>query len=172
MRRLALTMRARDWLQALAAKLQAVDQRIQQPDTQIQHVFASHEVYQRLAQLEGIGPLTATAVVAAVGAATTVKNGRECAAGLGVVPRQHSTGGKPLLLGISKRGNRYLRKLLIHGARAVGRTVDGKQDRRSCWLQGLLVRRGKNRAGATQANKTACIAWVILAKGKRYCPAA
>jgi transposase len=165
-------MRARDWLQALAAKLQAVDQRIQQPDTQIQHVFASHEVYQRLAQLEGIGPLTATAVVAAVGAATTVKNGRECAAGLGVVPRQHSTGGKPLLLGISKRGNRYLRKLLIHGARAVGRTVDGKQDRRSCWLQGLLVRRGKNRAGATQANKTACIAWVILAKGKRYCPAA
>jgi transposase len=167
-----LTMLAREWLQTLAAELQAVDQRIQETDTQIQRVFASHEACQRLAQLEGIGPLTATALVAAVGEATTFKNGREFAAWLGLVPRQHSTGGKPLLLGISKRGDRYLRKLLIHGARAVVRTVDGKQDRRSRWLQGLLVRRGKNRAGVAQANKTARIAWVILAKGERYCPAA
>ena len=116
--------------------------------------------------------MTATALVAAVGEATTCKNGREFAAWLGLVPRQHSTGGKPLLLGISKRGDRYLRKLLIHGARAVVRTVDGKQDGRSRWLQGLLVRRGKNRAGVAPAHKTARIAWVILAKGERYCPAA
>ena len=73
---------------------------------------------------------------------------------------------------ISKRGDRYLRKLLIHGARAVVRTVDGKQDGRSRWLQGLIVRRGKNRAGVAQANKTARVAWVLLAKGERYRPAA
>lgn len=167
-----LTMLAREWLQALAAELQALDQRIQATDTQIQRVFASHEACQRLAQLEGIGPLPATALVAAVGEATTFKNGREFAAWLGLVPRQHSTGGKPRLLGISKRGDRYLRKLLIHGARAVVRTVDSKQDGRSRWLQGLIVRRGKNRAGVAQANKTARIAWVILAKGERYRPAA
>jgi transposase len=100
------------------------------------------------------------------------KNGHEFAAWLGLVPRQHSTGGKPLLLGISKRGDRYLQKLLIHGARAVVRTVDGKQDGRSRWLQGLIGRRGKNRAGVAQANKTARIAWVLLAKGERYRPAA
>ena len=114
--------------------------------------------------------MTATALVAAVGEASTFKNGREFAAWLGLVPRQHSTGGKALLLGISKRGKRYLRKLLIHGARAVVRTVDGTQDGRRRWLQDLSGRRGKNRAGVAQANKTARIAWVILAKGERYRP--
>ena len=167
-----LTMLARAWLQALAAALQALDQRIRETDAQIQRVFECHEACQRLAQLEGVGPLTATALIATVGAASTFKNGREFAAWLGLVPRQHSTGGKPMLLGISKQGDRYLRKLLIHGARAVVRTVDGKQDGRSRWLQGLIGRRGKNRAGVAQANKTARIAWVILAKGERYRPAA
>jgi transposase len=76
------------------------------------------------------------------------------------------------LLGISQRGDRYLRKLLIHGARAVVRTVEGKQDGRRRWLQGLIVRRGKHRAGVAQANKTARVAWVLLAKGERYRPAA
>jgi transposase len=167
-----LTMDAREWLQALADELRALDQRMQETNTRIQRTFESHEACQRLAQLDGIGPLTATALVAAVGEASTFKNGREFAAWLGLVPRQHSTGGKPLLLGISKRGDRYLRKLLIHGARAVVRTVEGKQDVRSRWLQGLIVRRGKNRAGVAQANKTARIAWVLLAKGERYRPAA
>jgi transposase len=167
-----LTMLAREWLQALAAELPALDQRIQETNTRIQRVFENHEACQRLAQLEGVGPLTATALVAAVGEATTFKNGREFAAWLGLVPRQHSTGGKPLLLGISKRGDRYLRKLLIHGARSVVRTVEGKQDGRSRWLQGLIVRRGKNRAGVAQANKTARVAWGLLAQGERYRPAA
>ena len=167
-----LTMLAREWLQALAAELPALDQRIQETNTRIQRVFENHEACQRLAQLEGVGPLTATALVAAVGEATTFKNGREFAAWLGVVPRQHSTGGKPRLLGISKRGDRYLRKLLSHGARSVVRTVEGKQDGRSRWLQGRIVRRGKNRAGVAQANKTARVAWVLLAKGERYRPAA
>jgi transposase len=111
-------------------------------------------------------------LVAAVGEATTCKNGREFAAWCGVVPRHHSTGGKPLLLGLSKRGDRDLRKLLMHGARAVVRSLEGKQDGRSRWLQGLIVRRGKKRAGVAQANKTARLVWVILAKGARYHPAA
>lgn len=88
------------------------------------------------------------------------------------MPRQHSTGGKPLLLGISKWGDRYLRTCLIHGARAVVRTVDGKQAGRRRWLQGLIVRRGKNRAGVAQANTTARVAWALLAKGERDRPAA
>ena len=162
-----LTLMAQEWLHALAAELQTLEQRIQETDTQTQRVFASHEACQRLVQLEGVGPLTATALVAAVGEATTFKNGREFAAWLGLVPRQHSTGGKPLSLGISKRGERSLRKWLIHGARAVVRTVEGKQDGRSRWLQGLIVRRGNNRAGVAQAKKTARLAWVLLAKGER-----
>jgi transposase len=167
-----LTMDAREWLEALRAELQALDQCIHATDAKMQRVFERHEACQRLAQLDGVGPITATALVAAVGEATTFKNGRQFAAWLGLVPRQHSTGGKPLLLGISKRGDRYLRKLLIHGARAVVRTVEGKRDVRSRWLQGLIARRGKNRAGVAQANKIARIAWVILAKGERYRPAA
>src|SRR5262245_1958029 len=137
----------------------------------MQRVCEPHEACHRLAQREGVGPLTAPAVGAAVGEATTCKNGREFAAWLGVVPRQHSTGGTPLWLGISKRGERDLQQWLLRGARSVVRTVEGKQDGRSRWLQGLIVRRGKDRAGVAQANKTARVAWVLLAKGERYRPA-
>jgi transposase len=115
-----------------------------------------------------MGPLTATAFVAAVGEATTFKNGRQLAAWLGLVPRQHSRGGKPTLLGISKGGQTYLRTRLIHGARAVIRTVERKTDGRSHWLQGVKARRGTNRACVAHANKTARIAWVLLARGERY----
>jgi transposase len=131
-----LTATAREWLQALAEELQALDQRIAATDQQIERLFAADEACQRLAQLAGIGPLTATALVAAVGDATTFKNGRQFAAWLGLVPRQHSTGGKTTLLGMTKRGNRYLRTLLIHGARAVLRVGARKTDPRSRWLQG------------------------------------
>ena len=122
----------------------------------------------RLAQLAGIGPLTATALVAAVGDATTFKHGRQCAAWLGLVPRQHSTGGKTTLLGITQGGNRYLRMLLIHGARAVLRVVERKTDAWSRWLQGVQVRRGTHCASVAQAKKTARVAWALLAKGDRY----
>lgn len=121
---------------------------MQETNTRMQRTLESHEACQRLAQLDGIGPLTATALVAAVREASTFKNGRECAAWLDVVPRPHATGGKPLLLGISSR------------------------DGRSRWLQDLIVRRGNNRAGVAQAHTTARIAWVFLAKGERYRPAA
>ena len=167
-----LTATARDWLQALAEELQALDQRIAATDQQIERVFEADEACQRLAQLGGIGPLTATALVAAVGDATAFKNGRQFAAWLGLVPRQHSPGGKTTLLGMTKRGNRYLCTLLIHGARAVLRVVDRKTDPRSRWLQGVKARRGKHCASVAQANKTARIAWALLAKGAHYRQAA
>ena len=162
-----LTATAREWLHALAEELQALDQRIAATDQQIERVFEADEACQRLAQLPGIGPLTATALVAAVGDATEFKNGRQFAAWLGLVPRQHSTGGKTTLLGMTKRGNCYLRTLLIHGARAVLRVVDRKTDTRSRWLQGVKARRGMNCASVAQANKTARVAWALLAKGDR-----
>ena len=163
-----LTATAREWLHALAEELQALDQRIAATDQQIERVFEADEACQRLAQLPGIGPLTATALVAAVGDATEFKNGRQFAAWLGLVPRQHSTGGKTTLRGMTKRGNCSLRTLLIHGARAVLRVVDRKTDARSRWLQGVKARRGMNCASVAQANKTARVAWALLAKGDRY----
>jgi transposase len=167
-----LTATAREWLQALAAELQALDQRIAATDQQIAQLCVADDACQRLVQLAGIGPLTATALVAAVGDATGFKNGRQFAAWLGLVPRQHSTGGKTTLLGMTKRGNRYLRTLLIHGARAVLRVVDRKKDAWSRWLQGVKARRGMNCASVAQANKTARVAWALLAKGERYRPPA
>lgn len=118
--------------------------------------------------MDGIGPLIATALVAAVGDAQTFSNGRQLAAWLGLVPRQHSSGGKPTLLGISKRGDRYLRTLLIHGARAVIYRVKDASSRRALWLKQLIERRGINRATVALANKMARIAWALLACGEVY----
>ena len=120
--------------------------------------------------MEGIGPLIATALFAALHQAKEFKNGRQMSAWLGLVPRQHSTGGKPLLLGISKRGDWYLRTLLIHGARAVIFRIKEKESRRAHWLRQLIVRRGVNRAAVALANKMARMAWVILNKGASYQP--
>jgi transposase len=103
-------------------------------------------VCQRVQAIPGVGPLTATAILAAVPDATHFKNGRQLAAWLGLVPCEHSTGGKPRLLGMSKRGDVYLRKLFVHGARATLRWIDTKQDDRSQWRKALIARRGKNRA--------------------------
>ena len=131
-------------------------------------IGAAHPVCQRLMTVPGIGPLTATALVAAVSNATAFKNGRQFAAWVGLVPRQHSTGGKPRLLGISKRGDVYLRTLFVHGARATLRWLRLKTDRRSTWLRGLMDRRGKNKAAVALANKNARIAWVLLTTDQVY----
>jgi transposase len=165
-----LTATAREWLHTLAQELQILDQWIAATDQQIEQFCHTDEACQRLAQLAGIGPLTATALVAAAGDATGFKNGRQFAAWLGLVPRQHSTGGKTILLGMTKRGNRYLRTLLLHGARAVLRVVTRKTDAWSRWLQGVKARRGMNCASVAQANKTARVAWALLARGERYRP--
>ena len=116
----------------------------------------------------GIGPLSATALVAAVSNASAFKNGRQFAAWLGLVPRQHSTGGKERLLGISKRGDSYLRQLLVHGARTTLRWVGCKPDRRSQWMRHLVERRGKNRTAVAVANKNVRIVWALLTSHQDY----
>ena len=122
----------------------------------------------RLAALPGVGPIIATALVAGVGDARQFRCGRDLAAWIGLVPRQHSSGGRPKLLGIGAGGNHYLRKQLIQGARAVLPRLEAKDDRRSRWLGGVLERRGSNRAVVALANKTARIAWVLMARGETY----
>ena len=125
----------------------------------------------RLAKVEGVGPLVATAVVAAVGNASEFKSGRELSAWLGLVPRQHSSGNRSQLLGISKRGDRYLRTILIHGARAALRRADHKRDQRSRWAMRIKLARGYNKAAVALANKNARIIWALLTRGENYWPA-
>lgn len=115
----------------------------------------------RLMRERGIGPISASAYVATIGDPGHYRNGRQVSACLGLVPRQHSTGGKTVLLGISKRGDKYLRMLLIHGARAVLRHAKGKSDPLSEWLNELARRRGANRAAVALANKNARRLWAI-----------
>jgi transposase len=146
----------------------ALEQRVAYYNEKLQAMARAHPVCQRVQAIPGIGPLTATAILAAVPDAAHFKNGRQLAAWLGLVPREHSTGGKPRLLGISKRGDVYLRKLLVHGARATLRWVDTKHDDRSRWLKALIARRGKNRAAVALANKNARIVWALLAHDQEY----
>jgi transposase len=128
----------------------------------------THPVCHRLLMIPGIGPLTAPVLMAAVGDAQVFKNGRQFAAWLGLVPKQHSTGGQTRLLGISKRGDSYVRKLLIHGARATLRWARTKADHRSQWIRGLLERRGWNRTAVAVANKNARIVWALRSRGGVY----
>ena len=130
--------------------------------------MASSQACKRIGEIDGVGPLTATAIVAAVGDASEFKNGRHLAAWLGLVPRQYSSGGKSKLYGISKRGDKYLRTLLIHGARAVLRYVAGKTDAQSKWLQQLIERRGYNRAAVAVANKNARVIQALLSSDREY----
>jgi transposase len=124
---------------------------------------------QGLLTIPGIEPVSATDLIAAIGDVTQFKNGRRLAAWLGLVPREHSTGGTPRLLGISTRGDRSLRKLRVHGARATLRWVDMECDDRSPWLRALFARRGKNRAAVALANNNARIIWALLAHNQEYC---
>jgi transposase len=165
-----LTELSREVFGQLYEEWLTLEQRLAYYNAKLEAICQAHPVCQRLLTIPGIGPLTATALVAAVSDAAHLKNGRQLAAWLGLVPRQHSTGGKPRLLGISKRGDIYLRKLLVHGARATIRWVGLKHDRRSQWLRALIQRRGTNRAVVALANKNARIAWVLLATDQYYRP--
>lgn len=139
-----------------------LDGQVKEYERKIMMVFKASPVCQKLAEVPGVGPLTATAMVAAVGNASSFKNGRQLAAWLGLTPRQHSSGQKQRLLGISKQGNCYLRRLLIHGARSVVHRSDGKNDARSRWLNGVKARRGANRAAVALANRNARTLWAVL----------
>jgi transposase len=166
-----LTVRFRRWLKSLYDNLCNLDERIAGYDKEVESIARDDEACIRLQAIEGVGVLTATACVGAFGKAQAFKNGRQLSASLGLVPRQHSTGGKPTLLGISKRGDRYLRSLLIHGGRSVVRTAENKTDVRSLWIQRLVRERGKNKAAVAVANKNARIIWALLYKGESYSPA-
>jgi len=164
----ALTPLSREVMRELYAELVALDERITRADAMVHRVFTQSAACQKLAQVEGIGPVVATARVAAVGNAREFTNGRHLAAWLGLVPRQYSTGGKERLLGINKRGDRYLRTLLIHGARATVYWARRKTDTRSRWIMSVEQRRGKNIATVAIANKNARIAWALLTTEAEY----
>ena len=147
-----------------------LDNRILDLDREIGCVAASHPDAKRLQQLRGIGPLVATALVAHFGDGRHFSRGREAAVSLGLTPRHHGTGGKNRLLGITKRGDPYLRSILIHGARSVVSTAHRKEDRLSRWVSQLKERSHTNVAAVALANKTVRIAWAMLANGTDYEP--
>jgi len=166
-----LTDRFRGWLAELLEAFRVLDERIKRYDKEVQQAYAANHACRRLGAIEGVGPQIATAVIASYGDGKQFRNGRQFAASIGLVPRQYTTGGRPVLLGISKRGDKYLRTLLIHGARSAIRWMEKKDDRRSRWLQSLVARRGKNKAAVALANKNARIIWALLARGECYQPA-
>ncbi len=158
----------RQLLQRLVEHLKELDRQVLELEAQIQLWHRQNEASRKLAQIPGIGPITASALVASIGDAKRFANGRQFAAWLGLVPRQHSSGGKQVLLGISKRGDIYLRTLLILGARAVLRILEQRTDRTQAWLKRLLARRNSNVAAVALANKNARIVWALLAHGREY----
>lgn len=165
-----LTPAFRGLLHGLWEELCHLDERVEHYTRLITEAAQADEQAQRLCSIPGIGPMVATALIAAVGNITAFKNGRELAAWLGLVPRQRSTGGKERLLGISKRGNVYLRALLIHGARSVMVYADKKADAVSRWALSLKGRRHINVAVVALANKITRIAYALLKSGGIYRP--
>jgi transposase len=159
---------ARQILAQLLQQLHHWDDQVEHYDRQLEALATQSEPSQRLVQINGIGPITATALVASVGDARVFKNGRQFAAWLGLTPRQYSSGGITRLGRITKRGDRYLRKLLIHGARALLRFVNRKTDARSAWAKALKERRHVNIAAVALAAKHARIIWAMLARGTPY----
>jgi len=139
-------------------------------DQQIAVIAQENHIAKRLQQLRGVGPLIATALVATIGDARQYRKGRDMAAAIGLTPRQHSSGGKDRLLGISKRGDAYLRCLLVHGARSAVRTAKDKEDRLSRWIISLQARRHPNVVAVALANKMARMAWAMMTKGADYDP--
>ena len=159
----------RNLLERLTENLKEMDRQAEELEAQIQLWHRENEASRKLAEIPGLGPITASAIVATVGDAREFKNGRQLAAWMGLVPRQHSSGGKQTLLGISKRGDTYLRTLMIHGARAVIRFAENKAEPES-WLRKLMARRNKNVAAVALANKNARIVWALLANDRTFRP--
>ncbi|MEQ8690187.1 MAG: IS110 family transposase [Pseudomonadales bacterium] len=165
-----LTSAFRALLTGLAEDLRYLDNRIQSLDENIAQQVKENPVARRLLELRGVGPLTASALAGALGDGKAFTKGRDFAASLGLTPRQHSTGGKDRLLGISKRGDHYLRKLLVHGARAVIRHAKDRDDGLSQWLRELSARKHVNVVTVALANKTARVAWAVVRNDTDYDP--
>ena len=159
---------AREVFADAARQWAELDARIGEYDRRIAALARASEPVQRLMKVEGVGPVTATALVASVGDATVFRNGRQFAAWLGLTPRQHSTGGKQRLGAMTKHGDVYLRTLLIHGARAVLRVTATRKDAKSRWAESLRRRRPDNVAAVALAAKHARIIWALLARRQDY----
>jgi transposase len=154
----------------LTEHLKELDMLVEEFEAQIRAWHRSSELSMRLEKIPGIGPLGASALVASISDANSFANGRQLSAWLGLVPRQHSSGGKPALLGISKRGDVYLRTLLIHGARSAILAAQRKAVNTNVWLTRLLVRRHPNVAAVALANKNVRTVWALLAHGREFRP--
>jgi transposase len=157
-------------LAQLAEEWRQIEERIERITVEIAAIAKVDPACQRLMHVPGIGPICATALVAAVGNGAAFSKGRDLAAWLGLVPRQHTTGGKPRLLGVSKTGNTYLRRLLVLGAQSVMRSKVRERQRFGPWLQRLELRVHRNVAVVALANKLARIAWAVLATEMPYRP--
>jgi len=163
-----LTASSRQLFQSIVEEWRALNAAIQELDKRIKRQATESEAAERLTQIKGVAAQTATAVVAHAGNGSAYKNGRHFAANLGLVPKEHSSGGKQKLGGVTKRGNNYLRRLLIQGAWSVIRYTDRSDDRLSRWARELVVRRGKQKAAVAVANKLARIIWSMLYRGTEY----
>jgi transposase len=166
---LQLTGDFRRLIDRLLEHLKVLDTQVDEIESQIKVWHRGSDVSKRLEKVPGIGPLTATAIAATVGDAKNFDNGRQMAAWLGLVPRQSSSGGKTNLLGMSKRGDAYVRTLLIHGARSVIYRANQRADAHG-WLFKLITRRNVNVAAVALANKTARTVWAMLAHGREFQP--
>jgi transposase len=167
-----LTPQMRNLIDMLWNEWKLVEQQIERLNLELERISAADAGCIRIRQIPGIGPVVATAIVAAIGNGAAFRKGRDFAAWLGIVPRQYSTGGKAKLLGISKRGNVYLRKVLIHGARAAVLRIKRDRTPIGAWLDALDARAPKNVVVVAMANKLARIAWAVLSSGQDYRPTA
>jgi transposase len=163
-----LPMLARKLLHDTYLRLKVLNEQVLAYDRELNHLVKDSEPAQRLMTIPGIGAITATALLASAGDPKQFKNGRQFAAWLGLTPRQYTTGGKTRLGRITKKGDAYLRTLLIHGTRAVLSTVKDKDDKLSLWTKTLIERRGYKRAAVALAAKNARIVWVLMVRGEAY----
>jgi len=152
----------------LHEQFQVYKKQVEDYDKKIKQQANDDPRCQAIQNIEGVGPITASAIVATIGDPKTFKNGREVAAWLGLVPKQHSSGNKVTLGGITKRGDRYIRMLLVHGARSVVNICENKTDRKSQWVADKKKRCGYNKATVALANKNARVIWAMLATGECY----
>jgi transposase len=164
----ALPTKIRGQLRHLVELLRDLHQRLAEIDRELGELAREHPTARRLATIPGVGPVTATALAAAIGDVGRFRSGRHLAAYLGLVPKQHSSGGKERLGAISRRGDTYLRTLLMHGARTVVKIMKARPPSADDWIGRLLRRRPVNVAVVAQANRTARIAWAVLAKAEDY----
>jgi transposase len=167
-----LTYLSRELFNTVYLQFKYYEQQISHYDCKIHQFYKTDEKCKQISKVPGVGPVIATAITTVLSEPNAFKNGREFAAFIGLVPKQCSTGGKSILLGISKRGNRYLRTQLIHGARAVVSTAAKKTDSHSLWINGIRNTKGFNKASVALANKNARVIWALLANNQQYRSAA